>query len=163
MLFHLSKKSRFMLGCLALLAFSIFIAGCSSTSANTSASQSTKTSAVQSQSQTETQTQTQTQAQPQSQSQPQSQPSQQESKTAFMYKTDIGPLLDLKCAVCHSASGKVASIPLDTYSNVMKNVAPGKPEESRLIKSIDGGGMSNKVNRDDVQKIKTWVSQGAKE
>lgn len=144
MLFHLSKKSRLRLGCLLVLIFTMVMVGCSSAP--------TKKPGTQPKAKPKVQSQTKAPAQVK----------KQEAKT-LTYKANIQPILSSKCVSCHSASGMAAIIPLDTYSHVMSYVKAGKPKDSRLVRSVDGGSMSNKATPEEVKQIKTWVSQGAKE
>lgn len=81
--------------------------------------------------------------------------------TQLTYTSDIQPILSKNCVGCHNPNGTVAKIPLDTYTNVMNYVKPKAPIDSKLIQSVDGGTMSDKLSKDELQLLKNWVTQGA--
>lgn len=56
-------------------------------------------------------------------------------------------MLSKKCVSCYNPKGKVASIPLDSYANVIKQVKPGNPTDSRLVQAVDGGSMSGRLTK----------------
>ncbi|MHB9095746.1 MAG: hypothetical protein ACYC21_13855 [Eubacteriales bacterium] len=94
---------------------------------------------------------------------PKSQPKPQSKLTAALtYTSNIQPMLSKKCVSCHNPKGKVASIPLDSYANVIKQVKPGNPTDSRLVQAVDGGSMSGRLTNDEIKPLKEWVKQGVK-
>lgn len=86
-----------------------------------------------------------------------------ESSENVTYSADIQPLFEKKCTTCHSSEGTFPSLPLNSYETVKEYVKPKDAENSDLYKSVNGGSMSSKVNKDDVRTIKNWIDQGAKE
>ncbi|CAA7599980.1 Cytochrome c family profile [Acididesulfobacillus acetoxydans] len=82
------------------------------------------------------------------------------------YKADIDPIFQSRCVGCHGQSGGYS---LDTYANVMKkNVVPGHPNASLLVKRIEGKvapqmplGLQP-LSKDQIQTVKNWIKAGAK-
>jgi mono/diheme cytochrome c family protein len=58
--------------------------------------------------------------------------------------TEIAQIFDQRCVSCHSGARPPEGLRLDNYKNVMAGakggpvILPGKPSESRLVKSIRG-------------------------
>lgn len=85
------------------------------------------------------------------------------SSKPVTYTSDVAPVLSQKCVSCHNPNGSAKSVPLDTYDNVKAAVNPGDASGSRLIKSVDGGSMSGRASGHEVDLLKNWVNQGAKQ
>ncbi len=82
------------------------------------------------------------------------------------YKRDIDPIFQNKCVMCHGNSGNYH---LDTYAGVtMKNVIPGNPNDSVLVKKITGVMQpqmplgQKPLSSGQIQTIKNWIQDGAK-
>lgn len=100
---------------------------------------------------------------------------------------DVQPILNKECSECHGAKshkGKLdvsegsafknlVNVPSDEVPTMMR-VKPGEPEQSYLWLKVDhrakeGSGMpkgvfySKKLPQDQLDLIKNWIAQGAKE
>lgn len=96
------------------------------------------------------------------------------------YKADVQPILEKHCKACHTPgqSGYVVSgFDLENYDSLMKGttygpvVLPGDPLTSALVMLIEGRadpslemphGDAAPLTSDEVQTIRRWVEQGAK-
>lgn len=96
------------------------------------------------------------------------------------YKADVQPILEKHCKACHTPgqSGYVVSgFDLENYDSLMKGttygpvVLPGDPLTSALVMLIEGRadpslemphGDAAPLTPDEVQTIRRWVEQGAK-
>jgi WD40 repeat protein len=94
---------------------------------------------------------------------------------AVTYEKDIAPVLENKCAYCHSGPVKEAKFDMGTYEALMKGgkrgvpIVPGKPDQSLLVKLA---GRSEKptmppkneepLTPQELALIKLWIEQGAK-
>jgi mono/diheme cytochrome c family protein len=101
-------------------------------------------------------------------------PSVAENKPAenmVLFRKQIAPILVERCGRCHvdKSSGGFA---LATYEQLMKGskagvvLFPGDPASSPLISLIESGQMppnGDRVPREKLELIKTWVQQGAKD
>jgi hypothetical protein len=100
------------------------------------------------------------------------------SKTApspIDFNRDIRPILSKNCFVCHGADegNRKAKLRLDICEEALKPrkggkpaIAPGHPENSRVIKKIAAGEMppeetGNKVTPQQLETIRKWIEQGA--
>ncbi|AFM39941.1 cytochrome b subunit of the bc complex [Desulfosporosinus acidiphilus SJ4] len=76
------------------------------------------------------------------------------------YVKDIKPILGNSCIQCHSG--------FDSYSNAVAKVSPGNPETSLLFEHITGKLQpqmplgQNPLSNDQIQIIKNWIKDGAK-
>jgi len=84
------------------------------------------------------------------------------------FGNDIKPLLAEKCGKCHGAERPKKGIDYVTsYDTIMRTVKSGKPDESRLYRSIAGKGgkpmpPKSPLTEAEIAKIKTWIADGAK-
>jgi mono/diheme cytochrome c family protein len=83
------------------------------------------------------------------------------------FKDDVMPILSANCIGCHGGKKKKAGVDLESYAGVMKVVQAGKPDQSRLVKSLVGKGAKqmppkSSLEEKDVELIKGWVAAGAK-
>ncbi len=75
------------------------------------------------------------------------------------YKKDVQPILKSKCVQCH--------VDMATYAKTLERVSAGKPEDSMLIKRINGSvepvmPVLEPLSKDQIQTITNWVKDGAK-
>lgn len=90
------------------------------------------------------------------------------------YAEYIQPVLTAKCARagCHDDQTREAGLSLTSWDNTRQNylvVAPGLPQNSKLVWSIEGTsgnimpplGYSSPVNKNQIDGIKTWIKEGA--
>jgi len=99
---------------------------------------------------------------------------------AVSFSQDVQPVINQHCVQCHEAGGvgEVASgLNLTTYEGVMKGtdagpmVIAGDVEGSNLLVLMEGRadpsikmphGKNEPVPKQDIQTIRSWVRQGAK-
>ncbi len=107
-------------------------------------------------------------------------------KAEVSFKKDVAPVIQRACLPCHAEeSMNPSGLSLDTYDNLMSGgkhgspVVPGKPDESIIIKKLspnppfgdrmplhrrkDADDSKRKVTDEDIQLIKDWIAQGAKD
>ncbi|MCB2264143.1 MAG: hypothetical protein LGR52_14580 [Candidatus Thiosymbion ectosymbiont of Robbea hypermnestra] len=96
------------------------------------------------------------------------------------YLSDVQPFLDKYCMRCHGADGEgseVSGLRMDDYESLMKGtkygpvVKPGDSFTSALVMLVEGrADPSLKMPHDgnktpsqaEIERIKTWIDQGAK-
>jgi mono/diheme cytochrome c family protein len=111
-----------------------------------------------------------------------------EAQTASFYRSDIAPLLTSRCATCHltgQEAGNMSLIPDKAIASLvgvksveapsLDRVVPGKPDDSYLIMKLENthsehGGTGAQMpfgapplSKEDITKIRKWISEGAKE
>jgi ubiquinol-cytochrome c reductase cytochrome b subunit len=81
------------------------------------------------------------------------------------YKKDIDPIFQSRCVGCHGGSGGYY---VDTYAHLTsKNIVPGHPNQSTLVKYITGINQPQMplglqpLTKDQIQNIKNWIKEGA--
>lgn len=96
------------------------------------------------------------------------------------YNIDIKPILDQNCIECHKAGGTGAEqsgLVLDSYAGLMQGtrfgpiVIPGQSDSSTLYRLISGQADPSlrmphdrsPLPREAINKLRTWIDQGAKE
>lgn len=100
--------------------------------------------------------------------------------TEVSFKTDINPILQKNCLKCHvgGGAGEVATgLNMTSYENLMKGTKFGpiiKPNDSLtsvLVMVLEGRadprikmphGGNDPLTKSQIETIKTWVDQGAK-
>jgi len=87
------------------------------------------------------------------------------------FAADVMPVLKASCARCHGNAGDVS---LESYEAVMagkkgeKIVVPGKPDESELVKYVDGRAAprmplgADPLSAAQIGAIRAWIAAGAK-
>jgi len=90
------------------------------------------------------------------------------------YSQHIQPVFDAKCnyAGCHNDRDMAGGLSLTNYYNTTADyliVAPGLPENSKLVWSIEGRGTNPMppvgrwpLTKNQIDGIKTWIKEGAK-
>jgi hypothetical protein len=104
----------------------------------------------------------------------------QRSAPTVSYQKDVVPILDKHCKACHlpeQAGYVVSGFDLGSYDTLMKGtqfgpvVLPGDPLTSVLVMLIEGRvdpslkmphGDATTPSPDEIQTIRLWVEQGAK-
>lgn len=79
---------------------------------------------------------------------------------------DIKPILEAACARCHSGGSPLAGFSIETYADVMKQVVAGDSSKSEIYLRVSSGSMplgGPALSSDQVDRIKLWIDQGAKE
>ncbi len=95
--------------------------------------------------------------------------------TATVYAGVIGPILDRRCGACHDAERKRGGLDLGSYDALRaggkngKVFAPGRPEESELIRRLwlpPGHAEAMPPNEPlpvaEAELIRWWIGEGAK-
>lgn len=95
----------------------------------------------------------------------------QETETETVsFTRDVAPILVEHCGRCHVENNR-GDYSLASYQTLMDgtSVEPNSPDTSHLLQMIESGEMPPKrggqgrpVPEDEVQKIRDWISQGAK-
>ncbi len=97
------------------------------------------------------------------------------------YKSDISPIIHDYCLSCHQPGGKgyeASGLDMRTYQSLMKGtkfgsvIKPGDSFTSILIQLVEGRahssikmpfGMSGSLSKTNIDLMKKWVDQGAKD
>jgi mono/diheme cytochrome c family protein len=91
-------------------------------------------------------------------------------KDSVCYLNEIQPIINSNCAMsgCHDPITQAAGYDLSSYFVVMNLVKPGKPDQSKLIQVMNGGGEdlmppppNPPMNQEQVDLIRKWISEGA--
>src|SRR5262245_9574132 len=91
---------------------------------------------------------------------------------AEFFEKRIRPLLTEKCHSCHGPMKQKASLRLDSLAALLEGgdngpaVAPGKPEESRLVRAVRYDGElkmppTGKLRDEQIADLSEWVRRGA--
>lgn len=93
-------------------------------------------------------------------------------KDTIYFVNEILPIFNSSCAQegCHNAISKQDGVQLDNYSSIMStgDVKPGKPNDSKVYEVIvttkpgDKMPPNGSLTQDQINKIKKWIEQGAK-
>lgn len=102
------------------------------------------------------------------------------SEPQVSFSGDVKPILDQNCIQCHQAGGlgEVASgLNMETYDGLMKGtrngpmVISGDIEGSNILVLMEGRadpsirmphGQKQPVSKQDIQSIRLWIKQGAR-
>jgi len=88
------------------------------------------------------------------------------------FKYEILPLIVSNCASegCHDAVSREEGVVLDSYTNIMKEVKPGKPSGSKLYKYLLKGDDDvmpppplPPLSAEQIELVKNWILQGAQQ
>lgn len=85
------------------------------------------------------------------------------------FESQILPIFQNSCALsdCHNDISAVQNVILSNYNSIIKNVVPGKPDESRVYKSITNFRSDefmppgNALPQESRTLIRVWIEQGA--
>lgn len=86
------------------------------------------------------------------------------------FEAGVLPIFQANCVGCHGSAVKMQQLDLSTFEAVMKGgesgrvIAPGKPEESRLIELVEKGAMpkgGKPLPADKIAVIRAWIEAGA--
>lgn len=96
-------------------------------------------------------------------------------KETVSFSRDIAPVLASSCTGCHGAERPRENFSVQTFARLLAGgdagpvLAPGKPDESLLVKKLEGkgGGARMPMNQpplgtDVMAKIRKWIEEGAK-
>src|ERR1700704_1152279 len=90
------------------------------------------------------------------------------AQRAPLFKSEIMPVLEKNCVMCHGDKQKMAGLDLSSFSGMMTGsssgpvIAPGKPERSMMWKLIENGQMpqGGKLTVAEKQLIKSYIQYG---
>jgi len=90
------------------------------------------------------------------------------AQRAPLFKSEIMPVLEKNCVMCHGDKQKMAGLDLSSFSGMMAGsssgpvIAPGKPERSMLWKMIENDQMpqGGKLTAGEKQLIHAYIEQG---
>ena len=90
------------------------------------------------------------------------------AQRAPLFKSEIMPVLEKNCVMCHGEKQKMAGLDLSSFSGMMAGsssgpvIAPGKPERSMLWKMIENDQMpqGGKLTAGEKQTIHAYIEQG---
>ncbi len=92
------------------------------------------------------------------------------SHNAVSFADEVMPILEQHCVECHSEENAELGLRLDSYEGVMAGsdygtvVEVGDPDGSLLVDMIASGDMpedGDPVPADELEVIRTWISEGA--
>ena len=90
------------------------------------------------------------------------------AQRAPLFKSEIMPVLEKNCVMCHGEKQKMAGLDLSSFSGMMAGsssgpvIAPGKPERSLLWKMIENDQMpqGGKLTAAEKQTMHAYIEQG---
>src|SRR6266478_6276716 len=89
------------------------------------------------------------------------------------FQADIQPIFEKSCGQCHSAKAQMGQLRLDSEAAAMsggqsgKVIVPSHARDSILYQRVAGLSdqarmpMGGKLSADQIEKIRTWIDQGA--
>ena len=89
---------------------------------------------------------------------------------AVSYADEVQPIFDQHCVECHGNENTELGLNLATYEGAMAGsdygtvIEPGNPGGSLLIDMMESGDMpedADPVPAEEIEIIKTWISEGA--
>lgn len=88
--------------------------------------------------------------------------------------TDIVPLLQARCVICHSGANAPLGLRLDTYAGLKKGsqngavIEPGQPVQSELVRRVRGTSLPRMpltgppyLTENEIKLIENWITAGA--
>lgn len=88
--------------------------------------------------------------------------------------TEVAPIFEQRCIICHSGAGAPLSLRLDSYDGLMAGsangpvVVPGAPDASELVMRIRGESLPRMpltgppfLDDEQIALIEAWVAAGA--
>jgi uncharacterized membrane protein len=81
------------------------------------------------------------------------------------FETQVRPILESHCALCHTGSSGMAGVDLSEHHTVLAQVLPGQPEGSKLYRVLVNKVMPPvglpPVADSDIDLIRQWIAGGA--
>lgn len=91
------------------------------------------------------------------------------AEDTVFFSRDIAPVLREKCLACHKAEKAKGDYRVDTFTELLQAVTPGKPEESELFKRLTTEDEDDRMPQEseplpshEVTLFKQWITAGAK-
>lgn len=77
----------------------------------------------------------------------------------------VKSIFDMNCAGCHMGPGAKKGVDLTSYAGVRKNVTPGNPSGSRIMREINRGSMppTGRLPKEQIDLLAKWITDGAHE
>ncbi|HRI42601.1 MAG TPA: c-type cytochrome [Fimbriimonadaceae bacterium] len=77
----------------------------------------------------------------------------------------VKSIFDMNCAGCHMGPGAKKGVDLTSYAGVRKNVTPGNPSGSRIMREINRGSMppTGRLPKEQIDLLAKWIADGAHE
>ncbi|MGB7093941.1 MAG: c-type cytochrome domain-containing protein, partial [Anaerolineales bacterium] len=101
---------------------------------------------------------------------PEPTPSAPPEGAALTYQSTIGPMLESKCAACHSTSNSLKGLDLTTYAGITQGsesgavIIAGDPENSLiLVIQTSEDPHFAQLTSDELELLKNWIADGAPE
>jgi len=103
------------------------------------------------------------------------------SEKAVSFSQDVKPIIEQNCLECHKAGGRgqaASGFSMESYDELMKGtnfgpmVIAGDAEGSNVLVLVEGRadpsismphGEQDPISRQDIQTIRSWINQGAKD
>jgi Protein of unknown function (DUF1553)/Protein of unknown function (DUF1549)/Planctomycete cytochrome C len=94
----------------------------------------------------------------------------QDSRTVPRFNTEILPIFQAKCLVCHGEALRQHGLDLRTRDSLLKGgesgpaIVPGSARASLLYKKVDSGTMplgGEKLSPPEIERIRKWIEAGA--
>ncbi len=101
-------------------------------------------------------------------------------ENVISFSKDVRPVLDQNCMMCHQTGGEgeqASGFGMETYAALMKGtrfgpmIIAGDVEGSNMVVLMEGRadpsismphGQQQSISRQDIQTIRRWIEQGAK-
>lgn len=96
-------------------------------------------------------------------------------KETVSFSRDIAPVLVQSCTGCHGAERPQENFSVNTFARLLAGgdggpvVAPGKPDDSLLVKKLEGKGGGERMpskqpalSTEVIAKVRKWIEEGAK-
>src|ERR1700722_3797138 len=80
------------------------------------------------------------------------------------FATSIPPVLETRCAPCHSGPKPSAGFSVSTRESILKAINPSEPGENKLLMRIKAGEMppvGAKLTDSQIANFETWIAEGA--
>lgn len=89
----------------------------------------------------------------------------QATTAALRFMTQVHPILEAHCALCHTGAAGMGGVDLSEHHTVLAQVLPGQPESSKLYrvlvnKVMPPAGLPPLADA-DVELIRQWIIGGA--
>ena len=91
-------------------------------------------------------------------------------QAAISFAEQVTPILEARCVECHGEESTELGLRLDSYDGMMAGsdygtvVEAGDPDGSLIIDMIESGDMpedGDAVPPEEIEIIRTWISEGA--
>ena len=93
-----------------------------------------------------------------------------ETEELLSFETDVLPIVQVNCLVCHGENLQQNGLDLRTRDSIQKGgesgpaIVPGSAEESLLFEKVSSGEMpmgGEKLSDEEIERIRHWINAGA--